>query len=539
MIAHYGVDRMATDAALTWRSAWLAVRRFRPRSELLITLLVAVGCVLRLRAWSVGGSLWLDEVYLALNITGRSFAGLWQPLDYDQGAPVGFLMLVKAATALFGEGERALRLVPLAAGLLALLAFPRVARAALPATGAAFAVALVAVSPKLISYSAELKQYSSDALITVLLGALTLPHFGPGEPPRTGRLALAGAVAVWFSHPALFVLAGWGLTLFLVAASRNDRPAIRRLIVVGAAWLASFAVCWWFCLRSLAANHYLLSYWNQFFAPAPPRSIEQLGWYVRAATVPLENPGGMLLADVSFAVPAALLFGVGLAAIWVRRPGLAVALVAPLAITLVASAGRLYPFGGRLLLFATPLLYLGLGAGAAAALAGPAGPAGALSRCVVAAVALAPAGTAVQHAVRPKTVEDHRAAVAHMAERWQPGDRVIVSGMARAAWRYYGRLAGLDVESAEIGRIERGDWNSVRDAVALARGRDRVWAFVAHERYGNHKALTWQLDQVGRRLHGFAAPGTAVYLYETHGPEYGPALPPDRARVDDDHAPPG
>src|SRR5207244_11823416 len=58
-------------------------------------------------------SLWLDEALLALNIVRRPLSGMFRPLDYNQGAPVGFLLLEKLVTHAFGNGELSLRLIPL------------------------------------------------------------------------------------------------------------------------------------------------------------------------------------------------------------------------------------------------------------------------------------------------------------------------------------------------------------------------------------------------------------------------------------------
>ncbi|MDE5108199.1 MAG: hypothetical protein O4808_14405, partial [Trichodesmium sp. St17_bin3_1_1] len=58
-------------------------------------LIIAFGVALRLIQYLSNRSLWADEAVLALNIVNRSYLELMQPLDYDQGAPIGFLIVEK------------------------------------------------------------------------------------------------------------------------------------------------------------------------------------------------------------------------------------------------------------------------------------------------------------------------------------------------------------------------------------------------------------------------------------------------------------
>ena len=69
---------------------------------------------------------------------GRSFAGLLRPLDDDQGAPVGFLVLERLVVRLLGPTELALRLVPFLASIATLVLVYRFCRAHLdrPKAGA-------------------------------------------------------------------------------------------------------------------------------------------------------------------------------------------------------------------------------------------------------------------------------------------------------------------------------------------------------------------------------------------------------------------
>src|SRR5712664_1948954 len=73
------------------------------RSALPFLVLIMLGA--GLRAWQYFGAapLWLDELAIAKNIHDFGpWALLSQPLELDQSAPVGFLLLTKASVAVFG-----------------------------------------------------------------------------------------------------------------------------------------------------------------------------------------------------------------------------------------------------------------------------------------------------------------------------------------------------------------------------------------------------------------------------------------------------
>src|SRR4051794_13103628 len=84
------------------------------RTGVFVTAFIVLGIGLRLVPLLAGRDLWIDEAMLALNLVNRTPAELLGPLDWNQGAPIGFLMLSKLAVSAFGSGELALRLVPFA-----------------------------------------------------------------------------------------------------------------------------------------------------------------------------------------------------------------------------------------------------------------------------------------------------------------------------------------------------------------------------------------------------------------------------------------
>jgi len=131
-------------------------------------MIICFGIVLRLRQYLFNRSLWLDEALLTLNIISRSFLELLQPLDYRQGAPIGFLFLEKLAVQLFGNSEYVLRLFPFLCGIISLFLFYKVATHYINIKAVLIALGLFAISGWLVYYSSEVKQYSSDVAIVLL-----------------------------------------------------------------------------------------------------------------------------------------------------------------------------------------------------------------------------------------------------------------------------------------------------------------------------------------------------------------------------------
>ena len=71
-----------------------------------------VAALAPLRHYSSGRSLWGDEAALARNVLSRDLTALLGPLDHDQIAPFGFLVLTKGATWLFGSVDEAVLRLP-------------------------------------------------------------------------------------------------------------------------------------------------------------------------------------------------------------------------------------------------------------------------------------------------------------------------------------------------------------------------------------------------------------------------------------------
>jgi 4-amino-4-deoxy-L-arabinose transferase-like glycosyltransferase len=234
---------------------------------------------------------------------------LLQPLDSNQAAPVGFLMLEKIALLAFGDSEYSLRLFPFLFAVASLFLFYHVARRCLAPWAVVIAMTFFAVSGHVIYYASQIKQYSSDLSITLLIALIGFDGVSKEMTVRRASLlAITGAVVVWFSHPSVFVLAGVGTTLAVVALRKKDWARLRRLVTCYAIWVLSFAAFYLISLRNLSGNETLENSWERkgTFMPLPPQSLSDIGWFFSAFFRMFANPLGL-----PFPIAAGLVFIVG------------------------------------------------------------------------------------------------------------------------------------------------------------------------------------------------------------------------------------
>jgi len=443
---------------------------------------------------------------------------LW--IDWNQGAPAGFLLLSKLALGVLGPTEVALRLVPFLGSVLGLVAFAWVAPRLLPRPAAVFGLALFAVSPYLISYAVECKQYATDAAITVgLLAVASGLLRGERGGFRWAMLGLAGAVAVWFAHPAAFVLGGIGTALLLEAAAVRDGKRLRAACATVAGWVASFAACYFLCLRQLGNNQYLLDYWAGHFLPLPPREVGDAAWLFDHFFGFFQFPGGLGGTEIKAGGIAAVLFMVGVYAFWKERWPVAVALVLPAVFALLASGVHRYPFSGRLLLFLVPPMLLGVARGAWVV-----GSALRVSQPVAAAILLgvltaAPAIETWQEFRRPMRYEQLTTVLADVGDRWQPGDRMYVYYGAVPAFTFYTRDHNpFPADAVTLGTEFRDSRTGYRDELAKFRGNHRVWVVFSHRHRDEESLVRAYAEGLGRCELGLREPGATAFLFDFSAP---------------------
>jgi tetratricopeptide (TPR) repeat protein len=536
------------------------LQRFPVSPRLAAGGLLGIGVVLRAAEYLEGRSLWLDETFLSLNVLEKSWSGLLGPLDYQQGAPTGFLLLQKLAVLVAGPGEYGLRLVPFLAGIATLLFGWVLARRWLGSDGGLMALALLALCDPLVYFSAEAKQYGLDACVAVVLLWAGVRALQDGGRRDFALLACLGSILLWFSHPAVFVLAGVGAMLAVPAFRARDRGAILRLAAVAAAWSAGFVLCYAVSLRRLAANPFFLEFWAPSFVPP----IEDLPGFARR--VALQCAAFLDLSPSPLLLLAWL--GLGAVACAALRPAFFVAVVVPLLAAAGASAASLYPLSERFLMFFVPMAILLLAEGLLFVTRGAERRLPWAGAIVLSAAFAFPAWRAVHELRAPRVVQEITPVLAFMKERVRPNDRIYVFHLASYPWRYYAarygfngdvevprdyadpHLASLETPRRRLFEVpgrnpvllgsvshftsDRGR-DVVRDLEPLL-GTPRAWVLICHGAGGRNagRSILASLDRVGRRLEEFRRPGAwggcEAALYDLSGAAAAPA--PDARPAD-------
>ncbi len=513
-------------------------QRFRtqPASDRMIGIAIAIAAVIAtgvtLRVWqySHDAALWIDEIAVARNVIDRPLSRLlFEPLAYGQTAPKGFLAVEKLAIALAGPSERAFKAWPFVASIASLGLFVFVAVRIMGARGALFAISCFACAAPLIRYAATLKQYSSDVTVCLVLMALALPREVGAR--STGIVAaIAGAVSIWFSQPAVIVAAALVAMMAVQAAAWGGVRALARTAVEPRVmlWTASAAVAAVVASLNMTADTrgYLQAYWSGGFAPPPGEELRVL-WPWNTFRELFAQGAPRFGDSLAYPVPAlyALLSIAGLILLARRAAGWVV--LAPVAATLAAAAAHQYPFRDRLILFLLPSFFIGLGLAVAELYrhlarrthAGAALIAGLLLAGVVYPVIRRPP---------PYIFEDIKPVLRWLQTERTPGDGIYVYSAAAPAVDYYASQFGVPRDAYHVGGCHRDDGHRLLQDLDRFRGNSRVWIVVTHARAGDQRDMLRYLDAIGQRRNAMTVlsqlaierrpPPAEAFLYDLSDP---------------------
>ncbi len=456
----------------------------RSRLDWYITILILIaGIAIRLIQYLTNRSLWTDEAMLAWNILERNPSELLLPLNYHQASPVLFLLIVDFLTSLFGGGEPILRLVPLLSSIAALGMFFLAARILLDRTLVPVAVFVFAFSKPMVYFAQELKQYSTDAVVSVGLFYMFTRSFHD-DRSKAGTLVvpvIAGSFFLFLSHTSIFVITASFLVLLAMKLHDRTHHSRASILCAGGVWGIAFAINFRCFLTSISSDNYLASYWSGVFLPLPTH-LTAISTWIKA---PFEFFSYMGFAHGSQVIP------VGLALVSIvtglrTRVWPVILITVVLVLSGIASMLHIYPICGRLSIFLIPLSIL-LAVKGAERIPIIRSTFGFL---LVAGLLVTPvclSGLPYLHS--PIVKEEIRPLLDYCAFHRSPGDHLYIHRSAMHVVRYYLRNDPELLGRIQIGSPEKPDRSNLGIDVREMKRHQRVWMLFGYSRKGEDRLI--------------------------------------------------
>jgi len=394
-----------------------------------VCLAVAVGLAVLLVhdvPYMLHHSLWVDEAWVADSVRAR----ITLVPSMTSSTPLGWTLLLRLVP--FGGPQR-LRLVPLAFTMLAAAAgylLGRELRLNRYVTGILTGAAVL-LSPALLLRD-DLKQYTAEAFACLVLWVLVARVENEWRLRRLIAIAAVGSFGLLFANTVIFIGVAAMASLALACLVRRDYRRLPAIAGASAGMLIVSLVIYVTVIHR-GVTPRLVADWHAHYMPtASPsaaahflsRQLQHLAPYMGFRP---------LIIDA-----AAALAGIA-ALIWLRRYALAAMFPIMLALVIVASAARKYPFGdlrtSTFWLVTVPVL-MAIAVAAAAQLAGR------IDRrlpLLVAVVALAVWVPATNKYIRFHSIpnEDVHSEISYLEAHFRHGDVVLVSYGASFGFAYY------------------------------------------------------------------------------------------------------
>jgi hypothetical protein len=519
-------------------------------SDKLPWVIIFVGIILRLIRYFYNPSLSFDEAGSSVDIIGRSLSDLINPSpDYDSKHPYGYLIFEKLAIQTFGNNEYAVRLFPLLFGIVSPYLFYKVAKNYIKPKAVLIALGLFAILDPLIYQSSTMKPYSGD--LTIALIIIMWVDYIKSKKINMADIALAGltgAIMIWFSYTALFVLAGVGSCLAVFSLSKKDWSRTWSLAIIYIMWASSFIASYFIYIRNIISNMGRsqddLMMMERAFMPFPPTSLNDIKWIMDNFFEIFSNPVG-----INFSGLAAFAFLIGCISLYRDNKKKFFLLISPILFTLLASILDQYPFKDRLIVFLIPFVLLFIAEGTEYVRDKISVKSVVPGMVLVGVLFIYPVSWAVYHAKSPTNHEEIRPVINYIKNNWQDGDIIYVNYYAQYAFEYYTKYhPDRDVFNQDdfiVSIAPRGWYRTWRKPLVYKyyefrtpvlqtstdifkayikdlnklKGHKRVWALfsstVVKDGMQEEKFIVFNLDTIGKRLDFFGHSGVgAVYLYD-------------------------
>ncbi len=451
-------------------------------------------------------SFWLDEAGIALNIVSKDFIALAKPLDYNQVAPYGFLVIEKIFTILFGTEDYIFRIIPLISGILLIFIFLYLLKNIFKSYLAILTgIILINLNFDLIYYNIELKPYILDALLTSILIVAFLKLLENFEK-NIFKYSVLCALALWFSYPSFFTIASIYTSFTIIFLTKKDFVRLKKLLIFSLIPTISFFIYYILILKKSGQNDYIKNFWTDHFAPIT-LSSSTLWWYKRAFLWALDRPLNIenLYLGTFFTLT-------GLFALYKERKNLFLFIILVLIFMLITSSIGRYPLYQRLLVFSVPLYYIIL-------LYSFELMGSKIFKFIIFVFFLIflmspPLKNSFEIAKYNLSKQEIKPALKYISEKKEEGDLLAIHHSIDTIFEFYKEKFVLhNIET--IRKIKpMWDQSEYKKALEKIKKSKRVWVLFTDFRRQENELFLGYLNIIGIRKEELYFPGTELYLYE-------------------------
>lgn len=458
------------------------------RFQVWIYLTAIAALALRTIHYAGTSSMWYDELTCALNVTEKSYYQLLtQPLDFNQVASIGFLLITKFFISIFGEHDFAFRLWPWLCTVASVYFFYQIARVFLKDTALLAAFILFAFSASGWFYAGQAKQYAGDIASSLFLIWATLQFYSHKiNLSKTLLLSVGGFVFISASMPAV-ALAGillcFLLTQFLFKTNQNS---FRSFFILGFIWAIACAWVTWHAkfILDTGSVDAMSAYWSRGFIPLTGLS-DALPWLIKKIRDELGYFVYFFLSELwpVMTLYATILFALAIAGIiklFAISKAKTFIFLSPFFLAIVLSLFRILPYDTRVALYASWPLLIAAAYGAewisniSFRKIHPA-----IAKAFILLIALPmPVIYLIEPNERPPFhCQPAQPVLKELKKRLQPGDIVYVYYKARHAMKMYGHKEGITNYKLS-GNYEKPP--QYFQQLDFLKGNKRVWFFFTH-----------------------------------------------------------
>lgn len=321
----------------------------------ILTAFICIGVLAAIVNYLYNRSLWTDEAMVSTNIINRNYAELLRPLDMNQVAPIGFLFIEKMFVNLFGNNDWALRIFPLLSYFLSIFIFYKLSYLLFNSSKlSATACCIFSLNVLLIYFSSEVKQYSSDVLMSLTIFYFTFYAEKIRNIKSIILLAAAGVVAIWISNIAIVIL--FVSSMYLLFARCIKQKCIdNTLFIPFIFWTITFIIYYSLFIYHHPSKEYMLEYWSNCGAFLP-KNFLAVDFY-KFIYFKIGLMFNYMFRFRTYWYLGLLFFILGLLNA-IKTKSKIVLLIFPIVIHFCLSAIKLYPFDTRLILYQIPLVII-------------------------------------------------------------------------------------------------------------------------------------------------------------------------------------